>query len=95
MFNRVIAWFDARYTPVALARNTEPPKGVTAFTLYFVNQFRGAFLLRMILVAIGSIADAMMPIFVGLVVGMLATTPPGQIFELHWQTFVWMIVVVA
>jgi ATP-binding cassette subfamily B multidrug efflux pump len=95
MLNRVIAWFDTRYSPVALAKNTEPPKGVTAFTLYFVNQFRGAFALRMVLVAVGSVADAMMPIFVGLVVGMLATTPPGQIFELHWQTFVWMIVVVA
>jgi ATP-binding cassette subfamily B multidrug efflux pump len=95
MLNRVIAWFDARYSPVALAKDTEPPKGVAAFTFYFVKQFRGAFLLRMILVAIGSVADAMMPIFVGLVVGMLATTPPGQMFELHWQTFVWMIAVVA
>jgi len=95
MLNRVIAWFDSRYSPVALADNTEPPKGVTAFTFYFVKQFKGAFALRMVLVAIGSIADAMMPIFVGLVVGMLATTPPGQMFELHWQTFVWMILVVA
>jgi ATP-binding cassette subfamily B multidrug efflux pump len=48
-----------------------------------------------VLVAIGSIADAMMPIFVGTVVGLLATTPPGQMFELHWQTFLWMILVIA
>jgi ATP-binding cassette subfamily B multidrug efflux pump len=95
MLNRVIAWFDARYTPVALAEDTQPPLGVTAFTFYFVKQFRGAFLLRMVLVAIGSIADAMMPIFVGTVVGLLATTPPGQMFELHWQTFLWMIAVIV
>jgi len=95
MLNRVIAWFDARYTPVALAKDTQPPHGVSAFTFYFINQFRGAFALRMILVAIGSIADAMMPIFVGIVVGLLATTPPGQMFELHWQTFAWMIAVIA
>ena len=95
MLNRVIAWFDARYSPVALARNTEPPNGVTAFTFYFIKQFKAAFGLRMVLVAIGSIADAMMPIFVGLVVGMLATTPPGQMFELNGQTFLWMILVVA
>ncbi len=69
--------------------------GVTKFTLYFVKQFRAAFLLRMVLVAIGSVADAMMPIFVGIVVGLLATTPPGQMFELHGQTFLWMIVVIA
>jgi len=95
MLNRVIAWFDSRYAPVALAKDTQPPHGVTAFTFYFIKQFRVAFMLRMVLVAIGSIADAMMPIFVGLVVGMLATTPPGQMFELHWQTFLWMILVIA
>ena len=95
MLNRVIAWFDARYKPVALAKDTQPPQGVTAYTLYFAKQFSVAFALRMVLVTIGSIADAMMPIFVGLVVGMLATTPPGQIFEIHGQTFMWMIIVVA
>ena len=95
MLNRVIAWFDSRYAPVALAEDTQPPHGVTAFTFYFIKQFRLAFVLRIVLVAIGSIADAMMPIFVGLVVGMLATTPPGQMFELHWQTFAWMIVTIA
>ena len=83
MLNRVIAWFDSRYAPVALASDTQPPKGVTAFTFYFIKQFRLAFMLRIGLVAIGSVADAMMPVFVGLVVGMLATTPPGQMFELH------------
>ncbi len=95
MLNRVIAWFDARYAPVALAKDTQPPMGVSAFTFYFIKQFRGAFLLRMILVAVGSIADAMMPIFVGVVVGLLATTPPGQMFELHWQTFLWMIGIIV
>jgi len=95
MLNRVIDWFNARYSPVALAKDTQPPKGVTRFTFYFIKQFKAAFALRMVLVAVGSVADAMMPIFVGLVVGMLATTPPGQIFELHWQTFAWMILVIA
>jgi ATP-binding cassette, subfamily B, multidrug efflux pump len=95
MLNRVIAWFDSRYAPVALASDTQPPKGVTAFTFYFIKQFRLAFMLRIGLVAIGSVADAMMPVFVGLVVGMLATTPPGQMFELHWQTFAWMIATIA
>jgi ATP-binding cassette subfamily B multidrug efflux pump len=95
MLNRVIAWFDSRYAPVALAKDTQPPKGVTAFTFYFVKQFSTAFLLRIVLVAIGSIADAMMPVFVGLIVGYLATTPPGQMFELHWQTFAWMIATIA
>jgi ATP-binding cassette subfamily B multidrug efflux pump len=95
MLNRVIDWFNARYSPVALAKDTQPPTGVRQFMFYFINQFRGAFALRMVLVAIGSIADAMMPIFVGLIVGMLATTPPGEMFTLNWQAFLWMIAVVV
>jgi ATP-binding cassette subfamily B multidrug efflux pump len=95
MLNRVIAWFDARYSPIALAKDTQPPMGVRNFISYFVMQFRGAFAFRMGLVAVGSVADAMMPIFVGVIVGLLATTPPGQMFELNWQVFLWMIFVVV
>ncbi len=95
MFNSIIAWFDARYSPVALADNPHPPMGLRAFVLYFVKQFRTAFLIRMVLVAIGSIADAMMPIFVGLVVGFLATTQPGNMFADHWQALLLMVGVVV
>src|SRR5688572_1483897 len=95
MFNRLFNWFDTRYSPIALARNTEPPAGLCPFIFYFITQFRHAYFARIFLVAFGAIADSLMPIFVGLVVGMLATTPPGQMFEMHWQTFVLMIVVIA
>ena len=95
MLNRVIAWFDNRYSPVALAPNPQPPMGLWPFVFHYVGQFRTAYILRMILVAIGSVADAMMPIFVGLVVGMLATTPPGEMFSANWRTFLWMIAVVV
>ncbi|MDB5530530.1 MAG: hypothetical protein JWR51_3633 [Devosia sp.] len=95
MFNRVITFFDRLYSPVALAKNRQPPMGLTPFVKYFIGQFRTAFLIRMVLVAIGSIADALMPVFVGLVVGMLATTAPGEIFNVHGHTLLWMIVVVV
>jgi ATP-binding cassette subfamily B multidrug efflux pump len=95
MFNRVIDYFDHLYSPTALAENRQPPMGLRPFVSYFIGQFRIAFAIRIVLVAIGSIADALMPVFVGLVVGMLATTNPGEIFDLHSQTFLWMIVVVV
>jgi ATP-binding cassette subfamily B multidrug efflux pump len=95
MFNRVVTFFDNLYSPVALAENRQPPMGLNAFVGYFVAQFRAAFVLRIILVAIGSVADALMPVFVGLVVGMLATTNPGEIFDLHSQTLLWMVFVVV
>ncbi len=95
MFNRVIDHFDNLYSPVALAKDRQPPMGFSAFVGYFLRQFRGAFILRFILVSVGSVADALMPVFVGLVVGMLATSPPGQIFELHGQTLLGMVCVVV
>ena len=95
MFNRVIDYFDHLYSPTALAENRQPPMGLRPFVSYFIAQFRAAFAIRIVLVAIGSVADALMPVFVGLVVGMLATTNPGDIFTLHSQTFLWMIFVVV
>jgi ATP-binding cassette subfamily B multidrug efflux pump len=95
MFNRVITFFDHLYSPTALATNRQPPMGLRPFVSYFIGQFRMAFAIRIALVSIGSIADALMPVFVGLVVGMLATTNPGEIFDQHGQTFLWMIVVIV
>ncbi|MBI4922501.1 MAG: ABC transporter ATP-binding protein [Devosia nanyangense] len=95
MFNRILAWFDNRYSPVALAADRQPPMGLWPFVFYFVGQFRSAFLIRIVLVAIGSVADATLPIFVGVVVGLLATTAPGEMFSQHWPTLLGMIVVVA
>jgi len=95
MFNRVIDFFDNLYSPVALAENRQPPMGLKAFVSYFIGQFKAAFAIRIGLVAIGSIADALMPVFVGMVVGMLATTNPGEIFDQHTQTLLWMVFVVV
>ncbi|HEV7344764.1 MAG TPA: ABC transporter ATP-binding protein [Devosia sp.] len=95
MFNRVIDYFDHLYAPTALTENRQPPQGLKPFVSYFIGQFRAAFIARIILVAIGSVADALMPVFVGLVVGMLATTNPGDIFTEHGQTFLFMIAVVV
>ncbi|MBE0581988.1 ABC transporter ATP-binding protein [Devosia sp.] len=95
MFNRVIDFFDHFYSPTALAKDRQPPMGLAAFVKYFIGQFKAAFMVRLGLVAIGSVADALMPVFVGLVVGMLATTAPGQIFSVHGHTLLLMVVVVV
>lgn len=95
MFNRVIDFFDNLYSPIALAKNRQPPLGLRPFVSYFIGQFKAAFAIRIGLVAIGSVADALMPVFVGMIVGMLATTNPGEIFDQHGQTLLWMVVVVV
>lgn len=95
MFNSILAWFEARYTPVALAANRQPPMGIRPFAFYFIQQFRTAFLIRMGLVAIGAVADASLPIFSGMVVGFLSGTTPGNMFTEHWQTLLLMVAVVV
>jgi len=94
MLNNIVAFFDSRYSPVKLASNRQPPQGLRLFIVYFVRQFRTAFLIRMGMVAVGSVVDAMLPIFVGLIVGMLTTTPPGEMFSRNGQTLFWMAVLV-
>ena len=77
MLDRITATFDDLYSPTALAADRQPPSPTRAFFAYFLRQFRGALYARFLLVAAGSVVDAMLPVFVGWTVGMLSTTPPG------------------
>jgi ATP-binding cassette subfamily B multidrug efflux pump len=95
MLNRLVDYFNSRYSPVALAENRQPPQGLTPFVMYFVRQFRKAYYVRMVVVAVGSLADAMLPIFVGLLVGMLSNTPPGEMFSKNGNTLLLMAAVVV
>jgi ATP-binding cassette subfamily B multidrug efflux pump len=94
MLDRITATFDSLYSPTALAADRQPPAPTRAFFAYFLRQFRGAVYARFLLVAAGSIADAMLPIFVGWTVGMLATTPPGALFSEHAGALALMLAVV-
>jgi len=94
MLDRITATFDSLYSPTALAADRQPPAPTRAFFAYFLRQFRGALIARFALVALGSVADAMLPVFVGWIVGMLATTPPGQLWTEHAGTMLVMLAVV-
>ena len=81
MLARLTARFDAALLPDrARRRPAAAGRHHGASSLYFLRQFRGAFTARLVLVAIGSVADAMLPVFVGWIVGMLATTPVGELW---------------
>ena len=94
MFDRIFAWFESRYSPVALADDRQPPMGLWKFYRYFIRQFRAAYFLRMIIVAVAAVADAMLPIFVGLIVGMISSAKPGDFFAAHATVLVTMAFVV-
>ncbi len=94
MLDRVFSGFDRLYSPTALAADRQPPAGTSRFFAYFLTQFRGAFAARVVFVALGSVADAMLPIFVGWIVGMLSTTPRGELWATHGPTLGLMLAIV-
>ena len=95
MFNAIINWFDQHYSPVTLASDPQPPRGTSAFIIYFVRQFRAAFVVRMVTVALSAFTDAMLPVFVGVVVGLVATTSRGAMFSQNWPILLLMLGTVA
>ncbi len=95
MLNSVLTWFESRYREIELAPNPHPPSGLWAFLSYFVGQFRAAVALRLLLVGFGSVADAALPLFLGLIVGMLASVEPGQLFAQKGMTLLLMAATVA
>jgi len=94
MLNSIIDWFDQHYSPVQLA-STPPPSGTWNFVVYFVRQFRTAVAIRLVTVAVSSLTDAMLPVFVGVVVGLLATTSPGAMFTQNWPILLLMLGTIA
>ncbi len=95
MFNAIIDWFDRHYSPVELAANRQPPAGTWAFIAYFVRQFRTAVVIRLVTVAISSLCDAMLPVFVGVVVGLLASTDRGAMFSRNWGVLLAMLLTIG
>ena len=92
--DRLFRRFESLYPPTVLAADPEPPAGTARFFRYFLRQFRGAFVARFVIVALGSVADAMLPIFVGWIVGMLASAERGTLFTAHGPELAFMAAVV-
>ena len=94
MLDRIVHHFDTLYSPTALAADRQPPMGTRAFFTYFLRQFRGVLWARLALVGLGSVIDASFPVFVGWIVGMLATTAPGDLWSVHKGALLLMAAVV-
>ncbi len=94
MLARIVHRFDTLYSPTALAADRQPPMGTRLFFAYFVGQFRGAIYARLALVGAGSVIDACFPVFVGWIVGMLATTAPAELWAEHGRALLFMAAVV-
>jgi ATP-binding cassette subfamily B multidrug efflux pump len=94
MIARLVHRFDTLYSPTALAADRQPPMGTGRFFAYFLRQFRGALWARLAFVGLGSVIDACFPVFVGWIVGMLATTAPAELWTEHGSSLLLMAAVV-
>ena len=83
MLNAVFSWFERRYPATALADDREPPAGLVQFYRYFLKQFRGGIGAKMVTTALGSSLDAMLPIYLGIIVDLVTNSERGQIFSEH------------
>ena len=87
MLDRVTARFDALYSPSrsppTASRRWAP--GRSSATSSTSSAARS--ITRFVFVALGAIGDALLPVFVGWIVGMLATTAPGDLWSEHGSAF--------
>lgn len=83
MLNTIFDWFESRYKATELATNPHPPMGTVRFYRYFLDQFRLGIIAKMTTTAMGSGLDALLPIFLGLVVDLVSNTARGEMFTLN------------
>ena len=91
MLNAVFSWFERRYPATALADDREPPAGLVPFYRYFLRQFRGGIGAKMVTTALGSSLDAMLPIYLGIIVDLVTNSERGRIFTDHG----WMLALIG
>ena len=81
MFDRIFSWFENRFDPFA-RRDDAPPKGLFAFTWYFVRQFRWAFGFMLLFGFANAAVEATVFTFVGQLVDILTAFEPQK--EAGW-----------
>lgn len=74
-------------TPVPEA---PPPRGLLGFYWYFIRQARLLFALLFGAGLVVALLDALIPVFIGRVVGLLADHEPGQLFTESWPALLGM-----
>ena len=83
-------FFEGLLNPTSLPAEDTPPATLMAFYWYYARQARwlvGALFCAGFLVAV---LDAMIPVFIGRVVGLVASGNPAALWQERWPEFVGM-----
>ena len=95
MFDKIFAWFEKHYSPTHIEADPHPPMGLANFYWYFLRQFRTPIIIKILIVAIGAGIDAMIPIFLGTIVDLVAGNEPGTLFKDHSSLLIAMGITLA
>ncbi|HET6161325.1 MAG TPA: ABC transporter ATP-binding protein [Dongiaceae bacterium] len=89
----VFRFFEGLLEPTALPTEKTPPGGLAAFYWHYARQARwlvGALFCAGFLVAV---LDSTIPVFIGRVVGLVASSAPDQLWQKEWPVLIGMAVV--
>jgi ATP-binding cassette, subfamily B, multidrug efflux pump len=87
-------FFERLIDPVAPPPGGAPPHGTLAFIWHFIRQQRKLFGVLLAVQFVLAVLDAMLPVFVGMIVNRLSITTPAEFFATHWMLLAGMLVCV-
>jgi ATP-binding cassette, subfamily B, multidrug efflux pump len=76
--------FERLLKPTATPEQTEPPPGFVAFFWHFARQAKGLFAALFAAGFMVALLDSTIPVFIGKIVTLITSNPPGELFEKFW-----------
>jgi ATP-binding cassette subfamily B multidrug efflux pump len=76
--------FERLLKPTAIPEQVEPPPGFVAFFWHFARQARGLFAALFAAGFMVALLDSTIPVFIGKIVTLITSNPPGELFEKFW-----------
>ncbi|HET8762614.1 MAG TPA: ABC transporter ATP-binding protein, partial [Gemmatimonadales bacterium] len=87
---RLFRTFERLVEPTAVPAEATPPPGLTAFYWHYARQARWLVIALFCAGFIVAVLDSTIPVFIGRVVGLVASSAPGQLWREEWPQLVAM-----
>jgi ATP-binding cassette subfamily B multidrug efflux pump len=76
--------FERLLKPTAIPEQAEPPPSFVAFFWHFARQAKGLFAALFAAGFMVALLDSTIPVFIGKIVTLITSNPPGELFEKFW-----------
>jgi ATP-binding cassette subfamily B multidrug efflux pump len=90
---RLFRFFEALVEPTALPTEVTPPPGLASFYWHYARQARGLVVALFCAGFLVAVLDSTIPVFIGRVVGLVASSTPDQLWQEEWPELVGMALV--